>query len=433
MFGFFYFYSHKMNRYLNIAIPVLVFLLLVPMLPYLPGMGYDLGKFQEWTLNIFQNGLRNTYGDTDYMPLYHYILWIYIKMAGSAQSIVDHIRYLRFFTLAFDFLGIWYVYKWINKKTAFFVLVLVSVLNLGYSYDTIIWSQVDGILSALVFIAIYYAWKGKNVLSAVFMVLAFNFKVQSIIVLPVWALLFLTNIIKDKSWKNVVLPVLASIAVQVIVVIPFLMGKYGLREITSIITNSFSVYQCISIKAANMWHWFVAINPKYGNETLIFTPDAKIFIAGLTYKQVGLSLFFIASFFTLLPMTILGIKNYRTGNKNFLASRELIWLTCALLYLLFYFFNTEIHDRYCQPSFIFITAYSFYTRKFTSYVLFSIMYFLTLEVSVQQFHFSNYETLIFDFRFLAGLTALVIIDLGRKIYKEYRMTLVSADAAGRFI
>ena len=70
--------------------------------------------------------------------------------------------------------------------------------------------------------------------------------------------------------------------------------------------------------------------------------------------------------------------------------------------------------------FFFLTAYAFYTGRFASYAVFSIMYFLTLEVSMQHFHLPNYETLIFDFKFLAALTAFVLADLSYKLYKCYR-------------
>ena len=162
-----------------------------------------------------------------------------------------------------------------------------------------------------------------------------------------------------------------------------------------------------------MWHWLVKGNLLYAN-------DSKIWIAGLTYKQVGLLLFFSISFMAILPMILLVYKRWKTANKAIQPNKELIWLTSAMVFLLFYFLCTEIHERYCQPAFIFITALAFFTGDILIYALFSIMYFLTLEVSMQSLHLTNYETLIFDFRFLAGINALIIILLARKIYKNYK-------------
>lgn len=297
------------------------------------------------------------------------------------------------------------------------------MLNVAYSYDTLIWGQVDGILSTLVFIAVFYGYSGNNMLSSVFLVLAFNFKIQSIIIVPVWGLLFSATSGRIKNGIRSFFPVLAAVAVQVVLVLPFTMGNYGLKEIISSATGSFSKYPSISVKASNIWHWFVKANDDHGPNTLLYANDAKVWILGLTYKQAGLVMFFVSSFFALLPLMLLLLKSRKKSGNIFIASKELIWLTCALLYLLFYFFNTEIHERYCQPAFIFITAYAFFSGKFFSYALFGIMYFLTLEISIGHLRLPNYGTLIFDLRFLAAINAALIIYLSLNIYKHYRQAL----------
>jgi Gpi18-like mannosyltransferase len=412
-----------MDKKLDIFIPLLLFLFITLLLPSLPGMGYDIHNcWEPWALYIHQNGLKNAYGsDTDYMPVYQYILWAYVKISGTDKTIIENLRYISCATLLFDFLGLWYVAKWIDKKAAYFAVLLISILNLGYSYNTIIWGQIDGILSALVFISVYYAYKGNNLWAAVWLVLAFNLKIQTIIILPVWGLLFLNNIIANRSWKNIVLPVIAAAIVQVVLIIPFTLGNYGVRKIIYVIIHSFNKYHSVAVIEANIWHWLVPGN-------LLYTDDTKVWIAGLTYKQVGLALFFTSSFFALLPVILLIIKRWKTDNKRNLINKELIWVTSAMVYLLFYFFNTEIHERYCQPAFIFITAYTFFTGDFITYILFSLMYFLTLEYSMHHLRLENYETFIFDFRFLSSITALIIIMLAGKIYKNYKLCLSTSNS-----
>jgi Gpi18-like mannosyltransferase len=125
--------------------------------------------------------------DTDYMPIFQYMLWVYEKLAGTEKAVIDNLRYISCFVLLGDYIGVWYVYKWTDKKTAYFVMLLLCILNLGYSYNTILWGQIDGILCALIFMSVYYAYKGNNLLGAVCMVLAFNFKIQCIVIVPVWA------------------------------------------------------------------------------------------------------------------------------------------------------------------------------------------------------------------------------------------------------
>ena len=315
----------------------------------------------------------------------------------------------------FGVLGIWYVFKWIDKNLAYYALLAICILNLSYTYDTIIWGQMDGTLSALVFLAMYFVWKGANIWGALLMVLAFNFKIQSIVIVPVWGLLFINNYLTSRKIKDLALPILAAGALQGLLFLPFTWGQYSIGKILHVISGSFNKYHSISVKAPNIWHWLVKGN-------LLYADDSKIWIAGLTYKQIGLILFFAASFFALLPMIILVFKNIRAVTKIKI-SRELVWTSGAMVYLLFYFFNTEIHERYCHPAFIFITAYAFYTREYLVYILFSFMYFMTLEFSMQHLRLANYDIWWFNLKFLAVINAFIIIYLAGKIRKYYRVSL----------
>lgn len=402
-----------MDRKLNIAIPLIIFSFITAMLPELPGLEYDIRNcWEAWALHIHHNGLRNAYGSTtDYMPIYQYILWGYSKIMGSDAAISSHLYYVRCVILLFDFWGLWYVYKWMDKKLAYFVVATIGILNISYVYDTIIWGQIDGGLATLIFIAVYYAWKKNNILSGLFILLAFNYKIQTIIILPVWGMLFLDNALSSKSWKAIVAPLMVMAAAQLALLIPFMMGQYGVGHIVYLIVHSFSKYEAISIKAPNIWHWLAKGN-------LLYATDTRPWIGNITYKQAGLAMFFMAALLALLPMLLILYKRWRKpGSATF--SREMVWISGALVYLVFYFFNTEIHERYCHPAFIFLTAYAMYTGRYFVYILFSITYFLTLECSMQHLKLSNYEVLIFDMRFLACLHAITMIYLGRALYKEY--------------
>ena len=406
------------NRSLNVVVPLLLFLFIALIVVYLPGFPMDTrGGFMTWAWYINDNGLANAYGsDTNYMPVYQYVLWFFARLSGSDKAIADNLPYLRCITLLFDFAGLWYVFRWIDKKTDYFVVVIISVLNVAYSYDTVIWGQVDGILSAFIFVALFYAWKGNNIYSTIWLVLAFNFKLQAIVILPLWGLLFVYNIITARGLKTTVFPVVAGIAVQIALVIPFMTGKSGIGKIGSIIPGSFNIYNYVSIFAANFWQYL-------GPGRALIIHDSEKWIMSVTYKQAGLFLFFTTSFLALLPIALLVFKRWKSKNEKIQLSRELIWTVGAMLYLLFYIFNTEMHERYCQPAFIFITAYAFFTGDFLAYVLFSIMYFLTLEHENQSLKLHNYDTLIFDLRFLASINAVIIVYLARKIYKGYKLAL----------
>jgi hypothetical protein len=91
-----------------------------------------------------------------------------------------------------------------------------------------------------------------------------------------------------------------------------------------------------------------------------------------------------------------------------------ILLVGALIPLLFFFFNTQIHERYSHPAFLFIIAFSFLRKRYFLYIIFSIAYFLNLEKALRAFDL-HYSTFIFGNRFIAGLYLITIIVLFREL------------------
>lgn len=395
--------TEKISKRAELLLVFLLFSFLVFLLPYLPGHGFDNQCWQDWAWFNYTNGLRNAYGSgTNYLPLYHYILWGYAKLVGNADHLGVYINNLRAFTLLFDIIGLWLVYRWIDRRWPFYLLVLLNMLNLGYSYNTLIWGQVDGILATLVFASIFLAAKNKLVWSAVTIVLALNMKLQAIVFIPVWGLVYLYYWAEEKKWKQLVVSIFAMAGLQLLILLPFMQTENGLQQIWKVVISSAETFPKVSMNAFNFWHLFTTIDPWQTN-------DENIYFAGLSYRKAGLLLFFAASFFVLFPL--LRKVWLKWLDKPVTLLKEEIWLTGALIGLLFFYLNTQMHERYCHPAFIFLTAYAFYTRRFFAYIVFSIAYFLNLEKVMQTLHFNNYSTLLFSYKFIAALYLLAIVSL----------------------
>lgn len=403
---------------LNKIVPVLLFLFLAALVPSLPCMTYDMRAFHEpWALYIHRNGLSNACGSgTDYMPVFQYILWVFDGIAGSDENIILYLPFTKVAALIADFAAIGYLCKWIDRKDSYVPVLVLCVCNLGFSYDTLIWGQIDGLLAACMFIAMYYAAKGKSMLSAVFTVLAFNVKVQAIVIVPVWGALMLINFFKQPArglqaaWQRIISPLLLMLIVQLLLVLPFCLGKFSAHRIVDqVIVSSVGRYPLLCIGAANIWPYF------FPDSVLMITYDSIRSSIGFTYKQIGLVLFFASSFLALVPLLILLLRTAR--GQAVVVPRQVIWLTAALVYLLFYFFNTQMHERYCHPALIFLAAYAFFTRDYWPFIFFSIAYFLTLERTVAILKLPNYDTLIFNNRFLGAINALVIGYSFIRLYK----------------
>ncbi|MEI8279282.1 MAG: hypothetical protein WCG87_05920 [Bacteroidota bacterium] len=383
---------------------------MIVLFPELPGLSIDNDDWKNWALYIREHGLCNAYGSTsDYLPFYQYVLWIYGKIASDLDGILRNYSFLRGFSFMFDLAGIWYVYLWMEKKMDLILVLFISLFNIAYTYDTFVWGQLDGMLSAMLFISLFYAFRQNTLWSAVWYLMALNLKLQAIVFLPLWGLLIINTIITTRDWKKAVLPLAVMAILQAIILIPFTTGQYGLNNVWARVIGSIDMFPVLNIGAPNFWNW---VKDGY----LRTTPDNVIWFSAFTYKQVGLFLFFFTSFLVLLPICIHVFRRLTNTFKHSQISKEIVWLTGALLYLVFFYFNTQMHERYSQPAFICIAAYAFYSKDYFPYILFSIVYFLNLEFCVQNMHLHNYDIAIFSPRFLAALYTIIILYLGFKLY-----------------
>jgi hypothetical protein len=181
----------------------------------------------------------------------------------------------------------------------------------------------------------------------------------------------------------------------------------------SAMTNSVDRYPVISMNAYNMWHLFFwrKIDLTHMKDTILFL--------NLSYKNWGLLLFFISAGIALLPMTIAIYKNFFL-RKAILVDMAHILLVGALIPLLFFFFNTQMHERYPHPAFLFITAYSFFRKRYFLYIIFSMAYFLNLEKALRAFDL-HYSAFIFGNRFIAGLYLITIIVIFRELMLNLKL------------
>lgn len=403
---------------------ILLFAFFAIVFRFIPGFDYDFYCFYTWAINIKNDGLGMAYNKTDinYLPFYQYVLYIYGKIAGSEEDIIQSVRLLRLFTLAFEILGLWYVCKWVGKNASFVVLVFVSLLNLGFSFDTIVWGQVDGIFSAFIFIAFYYAYKQNMLWSSIWLVLAINAKLQGVIFLPLWFLMCLNNLVIKKNIRAFLLPLVTVVATQILILIPFLLQPGQLQKIWGVITISSKYYPKLSVAAFNLWCLVMPPDKAFA------TPDTGMLIAGISYKHAGLILFCIFSAAAMLPVVRDVYSTFKRG-ENRMINKERIWLSAAIVSLAFFYFNTEMHERYCHPVLFFLTAYAFHSRNYFGYIVFSIAYFLNLErvfSGATGSYFFNPDVLWYDIRTIAILYAIVMVYMFVKLYRlKDKETLVA--------
>ena len=140
----------------------------------------------------------------------------------------------------------------------------------------------------------------------------------------------------------------------------------------------------------------------------------------LTYRQTGYFMFFTALFLALFPVLKYLYSRYvKSTAARF--SLDKIFLISGLVSLSFYFFNTEMHERYAHPTIVLLSGYAFTSGNFFPLILGSAAYFLNLEKILMYLHLhtATYEnSLLFDPRFVAGLYLLLILAMYYLLYKK---------------
>jgi len=377
---------------------------------YLP---YDRNCFQTWCVYIFENGLAQSYHcpepEMNYPPLMSYVLWLFGQLQGSSQEIIDNFHYFKIVGLFFDVLGALVVLKYLNNHASKVALLLLMIANPFFIFNSYLWGQVDSILGFAAF-AIFYFLNRKNLTGAsiIFLLIA-NLKPQIIVFVPPLILYALYSFHKELRWKDVILSLMICLAIQLAILLPFII-HHEMQGVINVYKNAVGYHPKVSIAAFNIWVFLL------GDQCFHLSDELKAGI--LTYKQIGLVMFFVSSAIALLPLFLATASKFL--KKSFLKIDDhIVLLSFSLIPLLFFYFNTQMHERYSHPAFLFIAAYSFATNRKYLFLFFSFVYFCNLEPRLYGLGLHNYEILIFNPYFVASCYLFLIGSLYFLLYKHY--------------
>jgi Gpi18-like mannosyltransferase len=301
----------------------------------------------------------------------------------------------------------------ISREATFFIL-----FNIAYLYNTMVWGQADSIHTTLVFASFIFCFRGNAVLSWILFLLAVNMKLQAIVFFP--HLLFLSALfVKNK--RDVLAGFGLAALTQIAILLPFIL-EGTLNEVLKNTSELIGYFPVTSQGAFNIWHLLLDKDP-------ITVPDHNVFL-GMTYRTWGLLLFFLFSAFFLLPVfRVLA----RSGQQSGIHSIGIFFLSCSLTALFFFYFNTEMHERYVHPAILFAGLHAIIFRSYPYYILLSAAYTLNLEKIMLKYLSVNHNTLIFDRQFIALVFALAMLTGMYEIIRQLRAfrnthTAISASA-----
>ena len=323
--------------------------------------------WKEWALQIHRHGLANTYNSTiNYFPVYVYGLYIFDLLQGSESNIVHNINSIKILFVFFDFLPVFVLCGFRQKLLQFKVPYLFLLLNIAYVFDSMVWGQIDSIYISVSFLAIV-AGLSYPIGGVLLYLLALNTKQQAIEFLPVMAIVLMYSV---KNVKTVVMALAGAIILELALLAPF-MASGGVGKLVTIAGNTVGLYNQLSICAFNIWYLITKGNPYFidSNSTYIL----------LSYRTTGLIMFGTATLAVVMPL-FHKVWQLKKSNLSFDESTyRLLFLGTGLICLYFFYFNSQMHERYAQPIILFFFFYGVASKNYRLYILASIPMYLSLD------------------------------------------------------
>lgn len=396
-----------------LLISVVMYALFIVFLPTV-GHAWDNACWGMWSTRMTSQGIHAAYteGSTvNYLPLYLYVLKAYGEWMGT-EHIYAHTYYLKAFTLIFDFGSAYLICSRLNQVKNKWKYLIFIFLNIGFVYNTYFWNQVDGILSFFVLWSFFMAIENKLALSMLAYLLALNFKLQGILFFPVIGILWL----RAFNVKQLLFGLLYCALAEFIILLPFIYAGV-VANIGDVISGSVDYYKSISMNAYNFWYLVL-------DGDLFYRKDDVVFAMGLTYKTWGLLLFLASATLVCTPLLLTLIKEKLKKTTQPL-SMESAALAMALVVMCFFFFNTQMHERYIHPVIVFSTWLAFRYKQWMQWIVISLAYALSLEKVCKLLELNNYGTLVFYEKFLAGLYLIGFLLLALRYIKVVLSTSVA--------
>lgn len=329
--------------------------------------GDDHQVFLSWINGIVSQGLANAYEieKFNYGPGAAYFFFVFGEFFGS--RLPEYNVLLRQALFLFDLGAIFILMRYLERNGRNAVRAFFILFNLAFLYNALVWGQMDGMTTALVFAAIVAGLVGQPEMASVMFVVAFSVKPQPIVLLPVVGLLLIPALAQRPA--RIVTTLVAAVGAQLVVLIPFLANGAWRDWIDAYFANT-GLFPLASVKGYNFWYLVLAGDPVKIRDWTTFW--------GITYRTWGLFMFGVLSVVALLPLVVrMGVRALK---RQSLTDRDgmLTFLVAGMVSVGFFFFCTQIHERYAYPAILFLGAYAVMAQNYVLYILVSVAHLLNI-------------------------------------------------------
>jgi len=340
---------------------------------FLSQRGYemDIATFLEWSGKIRSEGFWSLYSSgyqssLDYPPLVPLIGKYWLDLRGSFS--VNELTFFKLMPtvaeLFFSLITALIVYR--SKSQYKIPLLAFVIIQPALGLITSAWGQVDSILSLFI-IGAFVLIERNLYLSSLLLFLAFLTKPQAVLAIFIYFLILLFR----KGFLNFMKQVAFWLLLIVIMVALFSVKN---SDFLSVYLLSAGRYPHLSMNAFNFWWLF------FGEQSHTISDAIGTLV---TYKNLGFLLF--GGF--LIPAVLFLYKKARTLPDYF--------LVLAYIYIIFFNFPTQIHERYIFPALALLPIAVIRDKRLLwSYILLSITLFVNnyaiLQYAYPQFPVFNF-------------------------------------------
>jgi Gpi18-like mannosyltransferase len=238
-----YFFLQKTIWFTIIVLGIILKFILAPV-----KTGDYVGFLNPWIIFIKTHGYASSlkYNFYDYTPSYIYVLIIIAKTG------LNPLYLIKFISILFEYLAAFFVGKIVNLKyhstkiffISFAVLPLLPTVILNSSYL----SQCDSIYASFILGSIYFILKNKQILSVIFLGLAFAFKMQTVFILPLFFVFMLRG--KINWYYFFIIPLIFILSILP----PWFYGR-ELTGLLKVYLNQTDHYRLLTLNFPNLYIW----------------------------------------------------------------------------------------------------------------------------------------------------------------------------------
>ncbi len=355
----------------------LLFLFLISLIPRLLVLDFESGDYTG-NLSLWYDTLKNegfaslSRGFHNYSPPYLYLMYLVSLLP------LKKIWAIKLIALVFDYLLAWGVVKLTettgNRRLAY-QAGFVSLLLPTVWMNSALWGQCDSIHTSLLLFALYGFIREKKHFPWIMLGLAFAFKIQTIFIVLVPALLYLKG-------KFPLSRILWIPAIYLLAVFPNYLAGRPLYELLTIYLDQAGAHEGLSSFAPNVYQW------------LSWAPGTLFTRLGIIGTGVLCAAFC-----------------FYVWKSKWVPDSKMLLRVALFSCLLIPFFLPRMHDRYFYPADVLslIYAFTFPKRWYLPLLVVGASFFAYL-------YFLFATLVVFPFSVLAAMMALALIICGRDLY-----------------